>query len=163
MTASISATYAYTVAVTETFAGADASNPDILINGLGDSDTINAGTTVPATKVAKFNQALTAGAATIDLTALPGQTADETVVGTGLKVQIAEFRNLSTNANNITVTFGAANGYLLAGAAWKAILAPGQSVRFILKDAAPDVDGTHKNIDLAGTGTQVLEVFLILG
>lgn len=163
MSATISAYYNIDFRVTETFSGAESANPDILINGPSETDTLTALSTVPGAKVAKFDLPLIAGAATIDLTALPGLTADETINFTGLKVQAAIFRNKVGNANNMTVVFGAANAYLLKGAAWKAILAPGQLDLFLGKDAAPDVDATHKNIDVAGTLVQVLEVFLIAG
>jgi hypothetical protein len=43
------------------------------------------------------------------------------------------------------------------------ILSPGDEVTFFKKDTAPDVDSTHKTIDLAGTGSQALNVELIAG
>lgn len=127
-----------------------------------ESLTLNSGSTPPATLCAFFLKALSSGSATIDLTALTG-TNGASVDFSGLKVQVAKFKNPATNANSITVTVGASNGYLLAGAAWKAILAPGQSVTYQCNDASPDVGSSAKNIDVSGTGTQTLQVSLIAG
>ena len=71
---------------------------------------LNAASTPPVTKVAALQAALTAGAATVDLTSLTG-TNGATVDGTGLRVQAMKLRNPSTNANAITVVEGASNGY----------------------------------------------------
>lgn len=118
--------------------------------------------TDPVSKCAVFNQALTASAATIDLTALTG-TKGAAVNLTGLKVQLARFINPTTNANSITITVGASNGYLLGGAGWKWILAPGQEITFRGYDQAPDVGASAKTIDLSGTGSQVLRCMIVAG
>lgn len=118
---------------------------------------------VPVTKHAEFDAALVAGAKTLDLTALPGKTADETVTLLNLRVQFVKFKNPSTNANAITFTFGAANPWLGLGAGWKIILQPGQSFLAYLDEDGPDVAAGAKNIDLAGTGAQVAKVQLIAG
>lgn len=167
MAATISVAFASQVSITETLTGTYVSTSanNFVVNGLNESTTYTASTSVPVTKCAAFQQALTSGAATIDLTALPGATADETVVGTGLKLQILKIRNLSTNANKITVSNGASNPYRLDGAttAWTFVLAPGQSYTLFLNESADDVGSSHKTIDLAGTGSQVLEVLAVLG
>lgn len=163
---SISVSAAMTLSVTETLAGipfasTTAKDKQIVHNGLNETWTLNSGSTPPATQVCDFQKALSTGAGTIDLTAVPGSLGNLDL--TGLKVQLVRFRNPSGNANPITVTFGAANGYLLLGTAWKMILQPGQSVELFLNDASPDVDATHKNIDIAGTGSQALDVLLVAG
>jgi hypothetical protein len=161
---SVAVTYGFTATTVETLATnvPAASSPQVTHSGYNTSGTINGTSTVPATQCAYFSKALSSGAATIDLTALTG-TNGATVDLTGLKVQIARFKNPAANANSITVTFGASNPYLLGGSAWKVILAPGQQVMFFGNDAAPDVDSTHKTIDIAGTGSQALEVSIIAG
>lgn len=161
----IQVSYVSRVSVIQTLTG-DYVNPDdatVTTDQLSESATYTAGTDVPVTKHAAFQQALTAGAATIDLTALPGLTGDETVDGTGLKVQVAKFRNLSTNANDITVTEGASNGYELLGSAFTFILKPGQSLTLFLDDAAPDIASGARTIDVSGTGTQELECHFVMG
>lgn len=139
-----------------------ASVKTVTQSGMDTTATLKADSTPPATTCALFQKALSSGAATIDLTSLTG-TNGAAVDFTGLKVQIAKFANPATNANPITVTFGASNGYLLGGTAWKAILSPGDEITFFKNDTGPDVDSTHKTIDLAGTGSQALNVELIAG
>lgn len=113
-------------------------------------------------KVAAFEKALVAGAGTIDLTALLG-TNGATVDGTGLKVQLLKVRNKSTNTNPITLQEGAANGYELLGDTWKARLQPGQEMTFWGDSKSPAIGATAKNIDLTGTGTEVLECIVVMG
>lgn len=161
----IAVTFASTITVVETFSGDYVSPGDatVTINRLNESESLNAASSVPVTKHAAFRQAMTSGAATIDLSALPGKTADETVVGTGLKVQLAKFRNLASNANDITITEGASNGYALLGAGFSFTLKPGQSAAFSLDEAAPDIASGDRTIDIAGTGAQILECQFVMG
>lgn len=165
MSSTITLTSVDQATVTETFSGALAGNPDVAFGALNESQTLTAASAPPVTKHATFEQALTAGTATIDLTALPGRTVDETIDGTGLKVQLLRVRAKSTNANVISIAKGASNGYGLdaGGAAWDVTLSPGQRARFDLDDAAPDVAAGAKDLDLAGTGAQILEVEIVLG
>lgn len=166
MAATVSATYASSATVTETFTGTYISSGDntVSVTGLNETGTLNASSTVPATKQVSNQKALSTGTGTLDLTQLPGLTADETVSLSGLKVQILKLRNLSTNANKIVVSKGGSNGYQIDGATtWSIPLAPGQSTLFLLNDAADDVGGSNKNIDLVGTGSQVLEYLIVAG
>jgi len=115
------------------------------------------------TKVAAFSQALTGGAATIDLTALDGTVG--TVDGTGLKLQVFKLKAPTTNTATLTATKGASNGYGLdsAGATWTVPLAPGQEFLFYGDDDPPDISSTKKNIDLSGTGTESVQVMIVVG
>lgn len=117
---------------------------------------------IAVTECAYFQKDLSAGAGTIDLTALTG-TNGRTIDGTGLKVQFFRVKALAANANPITLAEGASNGYALMGAAWSIILAPGQEFTLKGNEATPDVGATDKIIDLTGTGTQGLQVTIILG
>ena len=123
---------------------------------------LSGGSAVPVTKVAAFLQALTNGAATVDLTALNG-TNGHAVNATGLKLQALKVRNPGTNANPISIGHGAANGYEFLGADWKVTLQPGQEVLLYGADAAPDVGSGAKTLDLAGTGTQALHILAVFG
>ncbi len=151
----------------ETFTGDYVSPGDATMttSGLNESDSFTASTSVPVTKYAAFQQAMTAGTATINLAALPGVTAEEVVNLTGLKVQILKLRSLATNGNKITVAKGGSSGYGLcaSGDTWSIVLSPGQSVLFFLDEAAPDVAGGARTIDLTGTLAQVLEVHVVAG
>jgi hypothetical protein len=141
---------------------AAAADKTVTHSGFDRTFTLNSATTPPATKCAYFSQALSTGAATIDLTALPGVNGG-TVNGTGLKVQAIRFENPAANANAITIGEGASNGYELLGNAWTVPLQPGQIAQYYLKDLSPDISGSAKTMDLTGTGSQTLNVSLVLG
>jgi len=164
---SIEVTYAVTGTIVETLTGpfVSAADATTTTNGLNIAGVLNASSTVPATKYAAGRLTLSSGSGTLDLTALPGRTADEVVDGTGLKLQLLILHAKSDNANPITATKGASNGYGLnaAGGTWTMTLDPDTTgVRF-LKDAAPDIDSTHKTIDVSGTGSQVLDYEIVMG
>ena len=166
MSSTVNVTLQSNLTVIETFTGPGVSPGDNTVtqNQLNEQITLNSGTSPAATKEATFTQTLTSGAATIDLTALPGLTVDETVNGTGLKVQALKISNPITNANKIVVAQGASNPYRIDGATnWSIPIAPGQSHLFNLDGASDPVGSTHKNIDLAGTGSQALNVQVVLG
>jgi hypothetical protein len=166
MAATISAAYSALLSVTQTFTGEFVgSDETITVDGLNTTGTLNASSTPPATKQANGTKAMVAGAGTLDFTAIPGDTADETKTMLGLKLQLAFLKAPSTNANPITVTKGASNGYGLdaAGTAWTVVLDPGQWCLFYLDDNAPDVAAGAKTIDLAGTTTQELDYVLVFG
>lgn len=139
-----------------------AANTQVTHNIYNQNDTLNSGSTPPATKVATFEKAMIAGAASIDLTALVG-TNGGAVSGSGLKLQRYLLVNPIANANPITIVGGASNGYLLFGTAGSVILNPGDFLYGGAKDTLPDIDATHKTIDISGTGTQALQCTLVMG
>jgi hypothetical protein len=116
----------------------------------------------PVTCGALFQQALTSGSATIDLTALDGLN-DKVVNGTGLRVQLLRLKAPSSNANPITVAKGVSNGYDGFGSAFSVTLQPGAEMTFLANDAGSDVGAGNKTLDLTGTGTQALDVEIIMG
>ena len=119
-------------------------------------------TSPPVTCGALFQQALAAGVATIDLTALDGLN-DKAVNGTGLRVQILRLRAPSSNANPITVAKGASNGYDGLGSAFSVTLQPGAEATLLTSDAGGDIAAGNKTLDLTGTGAQALDVEIIMG
>lgn len=134
----------------------------VTTNGLNTSETLNASSTPPVTKYSAFAQALTAGAATIDLTSLPDSAGNAgAVTFNGLKVQGYIFKNPSTH--DVTLTAGASNGYDLHGSGWSITIRPGEELQWRGNDGAGDVGSGAKTIDLAGTGTDTLDVELIAG
>lgn len=143
----------------------DPGNNTVLLSGLNESGTYDATTSVPVTKAAAYEVPLTAGAATIDLTALVGLSLEEVVDGTGLKAQFVKFKNKSSNANLMTVTRGASNGWGpdAAGSAFTIPMSPGQSHLMSLADASIDVAAGDRTIDVSGTGAQVLQIEILLG
>jgi len=142
--------------------GEPAANVTVKHTRLNKSATYQADTTPPVTKVATFSQSLTDGAATIDLTALEG-TNGAAVDGTGLKVQAIKIVAKAANANAITIAKGASNGYALAGAGFSVALAAGQEVVLFGNDATPDIAVDAKTLDLTGTGTQGVDVVIVMG
>ncbi len=107
--------------------------------------------------------ALVSGAGILDLLLLPSSDGG-TFSGNGKKVRIAEFSNPDTNADPITITFGAATPYALLGATFLITLKPGQSTGSIyLADGAPVIGSGAKHIDVAGVGTEVLNFTIVVG
>lgn len=122
--------------------------------------TLNSGSTPPVTLQAQFLLTLSSGAGTIDLRNLVG-TNGAAVDGNGLKVQVLRFKNLGANA--MTLTFGASNPADLLGATGVLKVWPGGHVQIFTNDGPADIDGTHKTIDVSGTGSQTAEVTVIMG
>lgn len=162
---SIRVSYGSSLTILETREDAFVSPADntTTISGLDTQATLDGTTTPAVTKYAAFQQALTAGAATIDLADMPGDNPGDSVDGTGLKARFVKFRAPEDNAAAITLTAGASNGYDLLGADWSLALAPGEEATHRLLTTPPTVAGGAKEIDLAGTGTDVLDCEIILG
>ncbi len=163
----LSVTYASSVTVVETFTGdyIDSRDATVTINGLNETGTLTAISTIPATKQASGQVTLSSGTGSIDFTALPGLTPEETVNGTGLKVQLVKFRNLESNANSITVAKGASSGLGInaAGTTFSIPISPGQSVYILGDDGGPDIAAGARVWDITGTGSQELEFHVVLG
>lgn len=108
--------------------------------------------------------ALVAGAATIDLTNLPGLQA--AIDATGLKLNFLRIRGEADGSNaKLTISEGAANPYELFGAA-NPIEYPAACTKpftFEFDEGLADVAAGAKNIDLAGTGTDSFFIEMILG
>lgn len=145
-----------------TFSFIDTAADTITINQLNVSGTLNSTSSPAVSDGAAIQKALSAGAATIDLTAVTGYRG-VTKDFTGLRLQLLFLHNPSTNANNITVTFGASNPYNALGASFLVVLTPGQRMLFYGDNDTPAVAAGAKNIDLAGTGSQVLNVIMTFG
>jgi len=160
---SVSVNYKLRISTTETLVSGvvAAANPVVLLDQFDLTGTLNSGTSPPATKAAYFSKALTAGAGTIDLTALTG--AGGAVDGTGLKVQLFRLSNPIANANGVTISHAASNSYGLWGSTYSVTLQPGESVQWLGNDTAPDVAGGAKNILLTGTGSQAFNVSIVMG
>lgn len=164
-TSTVSVAYASNITITETFSIANSADNTILVNTYNQSGTLTASSSVPATKQATFALTMSGGTGSVDLTALPGLNANETVDGTGLKGQLLLLLNPSSNANSITVAKGASNGYgwNTAGTSWTVSLSPGQWAMFGGNDVGPDVASGARLLDVTGTGSQVLDVSIVLG
>lgn len=168
VSASVSATVAMTLTVVETLGtnnvDATASNSTITHNGFNVSTSLS-GTSSPAiTKTASFSQQLTAGAATIDFTTLTG-TNGASVTGNGLRIIAIILTAASGNAGNtITAVTGASNGLPIFGANGREVINKGATVmKYDPSGLGTAIDSTHKTVDLTGTGTDTLNVIVVMG
>jgi hypothetical protein len=146
-----------------TFSGEGVSPADntITVDQLSTTETLNSGSTPPITKSLTIAQALTAGSATLDVTNAVDAISGATVTLTGLKPAYMKLQNPATNANPITIVFGAVNGYTGFGAGFNLTLPVGGEV--LLRLGAIVFDATHKTFDLTGTGAQVLNIQILAG
>lgn len=129
------------------------NNDDIILTGSSSPD---------ATVVYKGTVTLTAGAATLDLTALT-DSSGATIATTGLKVRAIKVKPTGTNANAITLSEGASNGYELFGDGWKVAVQATSHFLAYLGATAPDVATGAKTIDFAGTLVQSCDVMIVFG
>lgn len=122
----------------------------------------NATSTVTATKCAVDKLALTAGAATIDLTSLTGPNG-AAVTFNGLKVIGCLFFAPTTNSGtSVTVAKGASNGYEL-NSTHSYVIAEGYPLVHLFGARNGAVGGSAKTLDISGTGTDQLWFQLIAG
>ena len=105
----------------------------------------------------EFDVALSAGAGSLDLTAIP--YGEGTYDGTGKKV--VELRISNAGANALTVSKAVSNGYDLFGSNDPVVVPGSGSVR-IAGSSGSNIDGTHKALTLAGTGSQASAWTLVL-
>lgn len=125
--------------------------------------SLTSATTPAVTAVWSDSQALSGGAATIDLTSLT-KTGLSSEDFTGKKVQMMKFTNKSTNSGSMEIATGATNGYAIFGTADDMITLPvGGCVQIYMPEGTPDVASGAKTIDIAGTGTDVFEIILVAG
>ncbi|VTS03548.1 unnamed protein product [Gemmata massiliana] len=140
----------------------DSSKNSLTFNKLSSEVGLTGSGTPNVTAHANGSKALTAGAGSLDLTALVGINGAAVSLD-GLKPRAILFENPATNANPITIAKGAANGYTGLGAAFSHVLQPGQKVLFNLAAAGTAVSSTVKVFDLTGTGTQALNYQIVAG
>lgn len=122
------------------------------------------GTSGPsATKAYHRKISLGAGAATIDLTALVDT--DLTIDMTGLKLKEIFLVADSANLNPLTVKPGASNGYTGWGVGTQGLILGTANDEHKLGPmyGGIAVDGTHKTIDLSGTGSEKVFISMLFG
>lgn len=124
-----------------------------------------ASSTAPVTVASYQTYALVAGAKTIDLTALL-DSVDVATDCTGLKLQTLILINPSGNSS-LNMAPGASNPYPVLGAAnditLPAATSGDQVISLVLPEGCPNVSGTVKTIDFAGTGTESFKLGICLG
>lgn len=162
MTTTVNTTLARSMSTSKTISTSDpttTTTPAVGMNlGVGNK-TFGAGTSPTGTEAWSGQIALVAGAATIDLSNLT-QAGFGTVNATGLKVRAIQVLAPNTNAGAIQIGTGASNGYAELGVLSK--IQPGGDATVYNPNAAA-IDGTHKTLDLAGTGTDKLNIHIVFG
>lgn len=128
--------------------------------------TFDAGTTPAISKAAVFSQALTAGSATIDLTAVTIRGVAVTL--SGLKPVAWLFRVPAGSAGAITIAKGASNGYTGLGSSASILVPVGWTLLLTtaaggVANPAVAVSGSVKTLDISGTGTDTLQVAVVAG
>lgn len=134
-------------------------------SGLNTSlSALNASSTPPVTAVATFRATLVSGALAIDLTALTDNVQGLMSLS-GLKIVAIKFKMppTATFANAITVTTAASNFYAFLGASGSVVLLPSWELLLYCFSTNIAVDGTHKIITLAGTGSQYVDIEIYAG
>ncbi len=164
---SVNVTFASTVTAYETLetnvSSAAAAQRVVTHTQFNTAKSLTSGTAVPVTILSMFEWSQTGGVDTcIDLTALPSTNNDGgDVDATGLRLQIMKIKN--TGTNTCVVNFGAANGYLMLGAAWVINLLQDQEITVYGNELAPEVGAAASDIDTTGTAADILEITLVLG
>jgi hypothetical protein len=161
-----SVTYRCQVTTVETIStGAPAATgaADITHTGYDSATVALSPTSTPTATAAVYaSVALTAGAATLDLTALTGP-GGAAVTMTGLKGRLIRITNPSSNANSVTVSKGASNGFTGLGTSFSVTIPVGGEFTFYDGGNGVAVSGTVKTLDFAGTGTQAFQVTVVAG
>jgi len=159
----VSATLTNVFSVTETATDplVAATDNTVTFSGLNmGPTTLDAGSTPPVTKQASFELAMVDGAATIDLTALPGAFGS-VVNGTGLKLVAILVVSKAGNANAIGVAEGASNGYPL-GSEFDLPVAGAREFKYFGAGGGT-IGSSDRILDVTGVGTQVLQVQILMG
>ena len=141
------------------------TNPTVQHSVGAGSITRTPTTTVPVSVSWEGLIALSGGAYTLDLTALPGGNLPDLDL-TGKKVQAIHVRGANDLTGPITLSVGASNGYDLHGSGVGEEIATVEAddeVLILKNDTAPDVGASACQIDLAGTSTEEVSIMILAG
>lgn len=147
-------------------ADADTSEQTVTRKKHNTSKRLTPGGTVPVAKDAYTEVTLVAGAATLDLTNLPGGETGNIDL-TGLNVQILKVKAVDAAGTDtphaVTAKQGASNGYTGGGSGWQAPATPGGEAVFYWNGGASVVGGANKTIDFTGTLAEKFLVCVVAG
>lgn len=157
---SIAATVKFGGTIRETVAsGVDFAPNAVIPHVIGGTLTYSDSTVPDGELFSGAELALTAGAVTVDLTALEG--VNTTVDGDGKRPRFIYIKN--NGAAAMTFTKGASNGSTILGTTWTVIVAPGKMFQQECADDVPAISATVKTIDVTGTGTETFDLAIIIG
>lgn len=157
---SVTATTSVMISATETLPSGDT----LRVNIADAAAQLNASSTPPVTKQAGGPHALTAGAETLDLTAIANQ-AGGTVTFLGLKIQRVKI-TVTVATAMVYFSEGATNGYGLFGADTDAAfigLLQGETAYLEFADTRDDVAAANKTIDVSSTDLDAAYTIWIAG
>lgn len=142
-------------------AGYAASNRNsVLFTGGRKEETLTGSSSPNVTAHAVGKQALSAGAATIDLRSVTGLNGVAVDLN-GLKPRYVLLEN--TGANDMVVAKGASNGYTGFGSAFSVTVKAGCRHLMEIGDSGTAVSSTVKTLDVTGTGSQELKYQIVAG
>lgn len=125
--------------------------------GFDTAANLSPSSTPAITSLAYNTVALTAGAATIDLTNLTA-TGGGALSLSGLKIRVIKFKCPTGNAGNMTIAKGASNGWAPIGSTFSQVIPPGGEVTIYQPSGGTAVGSGAKNLDCSGTGTDTVNV-----
>lgn len=140
------------------------SDPNVTKDGLKTTAQLNASSTPPVTQAAEFTATLSGGALTLDLQVLTG-IGGATLDLTGLKIIAAKFKCPSSNTGVMNINEAAANSYNLGGTTYDFDIPPGGEMTLYFPDNSvlADVGASASDIDLAGTGSETVDIIFVAG
>ena len=149
---------------TQVPAGSSENDRDLNHNAFDVSGTLDASSVPPVTKVIMESFTLGAGVKTVDLQAAPGSVG-QTHDLTGLKLVAWHIIARAANTGNVTVKFGAVNGYDLYGATNERDLTPGEDDSGLVRAAntKPAVAAADSEIDFSGTSGDLVDYIMYFG
>lgn len=131
-----------------------APNPSTTSDLGSSTTTLNASTSgSPVTAEWSGTVTLSAGAATLDCTALPDPVTggSNTRNFSGLKIQVLRIKPRSTNTAAVVIGSGASNGLNVFGNSGTITLTAGADVFLRNPEGTPDVGSSAKTIDLSSS------------
>lgn len=131
-------------------------------DGLDSEVTLNSGSTPDVDDGAMLRVAMTAGAASINLAAIVDALTGLTKNATGKKVRGIKIMTTG-NAAVITIAKGASNGYTGFGAAFSVTLPTNSEMVVLFGADITTVASGDRTLDLAGTGTDGIDIGLVWG
>lgn len=135
------------------------TNPVVKFDGLNSQHVLDG---EDITKQATGAFRLSGGSLVLDLTSIPGLNGGPQN-GTNMRVKAIKFRNLKTNDDPISVRANESSGYQLAGLDFKMTLLPGQHFLLYLGDDGSVINSSNRALLLEGTGTEVMEISVVMG
>lgn len=160
----VNASFTHTFTATETkAAGNELTTPVSATHAKSATGTLSATSTPVASDIWSDERTLSAGADTIDLTAL-AETGFAAKDFTGLKVQFVRIIADPTNTDDLVFDEGAANGYALFGSGGNILLGPGDEAIFKHNETLEDIGSTNAEIDVSSSDVDAkYQIILVVG